>query len=214
MDNIEQNSGLMLFGVFVTCLTASIYTVGWSFAYHFFAKFNLGLLDLNIPREYFFLYAFQAIQENILIFISPLLFFACLYGAAVLIKEDLIRIDTAFRNTFMIIIIPLLFLFILHISYNTGRLAADSIYEKEAYPKDGTVCFPSYPAVKIWMKQDAKKGIGEIAGEWEKGSYRLLTSNNDSFFIFCPKDDKEDIPVEIIPESNVKGVRILPFVTD
>jgi hypothetical protein len=41
-----------------------LYTAGWSFASHYFAYFHLGLLALEIPKEYYFLYSFWVLQDH------------------------------------------------------------------------------------------------------------------------------------------------------
>ncbi|MCW5198778.1 hypothetical protein VU06_03425, partial [Desulfobulbus sp. F3] len=38
--------------------TALLYITGWSYAYHYFQCFHLGLIGLEIEREYFLLYGF------------------------------------------------------------------------------------------------------------------------------------------------------------
>ena len=39
-------------------ITALVYFTGWTYAYHYFGHFKLGLLTLEIPTEYFFVYGF------------------------------------------------------------------------------------------------------------------------------------------------------------
>ena len=45
-------------------LVPLLYATGWSYALHYFGYFHLGLLGLEIPKEYFFLYSFQAIVSQ------------------------------------------------------------------------------------------------------------------------------------------------------
>jgi hypothetical protein len=61
--------GLVEFGTILTLLVPLFYTAGWSYACHYFERFHLGLLGLNIPREYFFLYSFWVIREEFLSFL-------------------------------------------------------------------------------------------------------------------------------------------------
>jgi F0F1-type ATP synthase assembly protein I len=39
-------------------ITALVYFTGWTYAYHYFSHFKLGLLTLKIPTEYFLCMAF------------------------------------------------------------------------------------------------------------------------------------------------------------
>lgn len=42
----------------LTLIIALIYATGWTYAYHYFGHFKLGLLMLEIPIQYFFMYGF------------------------------------------------------------------------------------------------------------------------------------------------------------
>ncbi|KPA15904.1 conserved hypothetical protein, membrane [Candidatus Magnetomorum sp. HK-1] len=59
---------------------ALLYTSGWSYAYHYFASYHLGLLDIAISKEYFFVYAFWVIRSQWLMMIIGffVFFFACI----------------------------------------------------------------------------------------------------------------------------------------
>ncbi len=79
-DNTPKDkSRLIDSGIIITPLTTLVvvllYTAGWSYAYHYFDRSHLGLLGLEIPREYFFLYGFIVLKITI-----PL--GACLPGQA------------------------------------------------------------------------------------------------------------------------------------
>lgn len=51
-------AGLIDIGVISGISVALLYTAGWSYAYHYFQCFHLGLIGLEIEREYFLLYGF------------------------------------------------------------------------------------------------------------------------------------------------------------
>lgn len=44
-------------------ITALVYFTGWNYAYHYFGHFKLGLLTLEIPTEYFFVYGFWVFKK-------------------------------------------------------------------------------------------------------------------------------------------------------
>ena len=39
-----------------------IYTAGWSYAYHWYNRFELDLIGLGIPFEYHFMYGFWVLR--------------------------------------------------------------------------------------------------------------------------------------------------------
>ena len=44
-------------------LSALIYAGGWSYAYHWYDCFELGLIGLSIPLQYHFMYGFWVLQS-------------------------------------------------------------------------------------------------------------------------------------------------------
>ena len=48
-------------GAVVFLAVAWAYTAGWSYAYTYFDRFNLGLLGMEIPRDHLLVYGFQVI---------------------------------------------------------------------------------------------------------------------------------------------------------
>lgn len=77
-DEFKESSFLIDVGTVITLLAALLYTAGWAFAYHYYDKFHLGLIGLDIPREYFFVYSFWVIRDQ------PFLAFASLLSTIVL----------------------------------------------------------------------------------------------------------------------------------
>jgi hypothetical protein len=57
-------AGLIDIGVISGVFVALLYTAGWSYAYHYFQRFHLGLIGLEIEREYFLLYGFWVCQAR------------------------------------------------------------------------------------------------------------------------------------------------------
>ncbi len=47
-------AGLLDLSAATGFVAALLYTAGWSYAYHYFACFHLGLIGLEIQREHFF----------------------------------------------------------------------------------------------------------------------------------------------------------------
>ncbi|MCP4397599.1 MAG: hypothetical protein GY801_09910, partial [bacterium] len=65
-------------GVMTALLIPLLYTAGWSYAYHYFERFSLGLMGLEIPKESFFVYSFQVIRDQGRLFLLTLLAFVAL----------------------------------------------------------------------------------------------------------------------------------------
>ncbi len=143
-----------------TLLIALCYTCGWSYAYHYFERFNLGLMGLDIPKEYFFLYAFWAIKDQFLW--SALLLGAgasALTGIYLLLRL-LRRRFPIFGNRYLIrmgyagVIVCTIFL-TFHGFYTLGERAAVSAYKSQA---DND--FPSYHSIQVWADPVEKGELG------------------------------------------------------
>ena len=46
-------------------VSALVYAAGWTYAYHYFGHFKLGLLMLGIPTRYYFGYGFLGVQRMV-----------------------------------------------------------------------------------------------------------------------------------------------------
>ncbi len=213
--------GLIDLGTITTILIPLLYTTGWSFAYNYFKLFHLGLLGLNIPREYLFLYSFWVVRDQLWLSIGALLLTVLVYfiirfcfPQAQTEKNRPEQKETkSFRmkhpNVFQIlglILAPAFIFSIFCLFYHLGDRTATLKYEKLVQ-----LDFDSYPRVKIHLTKSASQEAGAIAEEWSKGCYRLLLRNKDHLYIFYAGGYDEKIAVEIIPQSKVRTVRVLPI---
>jgi hypothetical protein len=66
--------------------------------------------------------------------------------------------------------------------------------------------FPSYPRVKVWLKGEQN----DRTEEWAFGCYRLLLRNKNQLYIFPADGFSQKIPTEVIPNSRVDALRVLP----
>ena len=204
-------------GAITALLIPLCYTAGWSYAYHYFERFSLGLIGLDIPREYFFVYGFQAIKDQKWLFLLTLII--CM-SLLVLGRFLLERLKKSFANqtkanTLNIIpavILPVMIFALFMLFYNFGEKTAVNVYEQQVKSD-----FNAYIRVQVWAEapKNAKYGAA-MAKEWQKGCYRLLMRNKDYVFIFYPmkfngKISKElKIPTDVIPAAKVELIRILP----
>jgi len=56
--NFSELAALLIF------LFSLLYTAGWSFAYHYFAHFNVGLSALELSKEEYFIYSYWVIADH------------------------------------------------------------------------------------------------------------------------------------------------------
>jgi len=210
MSNKQQSNQYLDMSIIILILLALLYISGWSYAYHYFAKYNAGLLDFNISKEYFFIYAFWVIRSEWLL-IS--IFFCFLYLSFLLITfvnkmSSQIR-GELIQNSCKISII--FFIFLLHLVsfiffYQIAKRAANSDFYYQSISD-----FPSYPLVKIWIKQDMNIINPLIHEELKKGCFRLLLKNNGKTYLFNNEKNYLDKHATfIIPDNNIELIQILP----
>jgi hypothetical protein len=179
--------------------------------YHYFEHFNLGMIGLDIPREYFFVYGFQAIKEQVWAFMFFLI--ACLSmlvsGRFLLEQIKNLFADESNARMFNIIpavILPFMIFAIFMLFYHFGEKTAASVYERQQEND-----FNSYMRVKVWAKPpENAEYSAEMAKEWQKGCYRLLMQDKEYVYLFYPVNTESKIPVDMIPADKVELMRILP----
>lgn len=200
-------------GTVTALLVPLFYTAGWSYAYHYFERFNLGLMGLEIPKEYFFLYSFWAVKDRFWMFLLVLAGLLALFGVGRigLGKWQSRVCGTAWEGAARwvpSVLFPVLIFFLFWVFYGFGERAAVNAYARQVAED-----FPSYQRVKVWAKAPSKGKFGEaMKREWETGCYRLLMRNKDHLFLFYPVHpvgSEDKMPVEIVPAGQVEMVRVL-----
>lgn len=200
-DDALPWSRLIDIGVITGVSVALLYTAGWSYAYHYFQCFHLGLIGLEIEREYFLLYGFWVCKARwclttlclLAAFGLPLLLQRCWQQ-----RPELRSWLRAVAQTGGPIGLLLLFIVFYQLGAGTGK--ADFAREQRGD-------FLSYSRVKVWLK-DEKDKRGEA---WAKGCYRLLLRGKEQLYLFRADGVTERIPTEIVPNSEVAAVRLLPL---
>lgn len=207
--NNEEEKKFLVETISVTAVLVPLfYTAGWSYAYNYFERFNLGLTGLEIPKEYFFVYSYGAVKNQFWLFAVSLLVFAALffYGKPILRKIDGLfsreRVSS-FIRFLPTVLVPLLIFLMFHMFYFLGDRAAvgDFCFQAESG-------FPSYHRVRVWAEAPDKSE--ELEKDWQTGNYRLLMRNKDHLFLFHPGKPGELLPTHIIPSGKIEMVRILP----
>ena len=180
--------------VLITLGAALIYVMGWSYAYHWYDRFNLGILGLEIPLEYFMMYGFWSLRHAWwLVFI---------YAVAVgvwMFTQRLVR-------PWLWRIAPVGLLLIFWLAYALGEQAAYADYT--AHQGNQLAC---YPLVRLGIKQEAgrAKQMDELAGQLVERDYRLLLQTKNLLVVIKPKVLTAPVAV-IIPLSSVDILRLTP----
>ena len=125
-----------------------LYTAGWSFASHYFAYFHLGLLALEIPKEYYFLYSFWVLQDH-----WGWVVVVYLVGVGSIIGRRYMARSVQRRWEAMVInvVAPALGLILLWSSYTLGAASAE-IRFAEQQRQD----YPQYSRVQVWLTEADK----------------------------------------------------------
>jgi hypothetical protein len=209
-NNAKFIIGLIDLGTITTVLIPLLYTAGWSFAYHYFGHFHLGMQGLNIQKEFLFLYSFWVIKDQWFITVTAIVFLVFVYvGIRLFFRlatSEEKNIKQYIFQSIGLIMVPAVILGLFTLFYQLGDHTADALYEKQAKGD-----FSSYPRVKVWLNEKAAKETGAIAGEWSNGCYRLLLRNKEKLYIFFSGGYTEKIATEVIPQSQIRLVRILPL---
>lgn len=201
-------------GTATALLVPLCYTAGWSYAYHYFERFNLGLMGLDIPREYFFVYSFQAIRDQVWFFLLTLLGFAAVlvFGRAALERMKRPLKDQAAARMLTVIpavALPLVIFAVFAAFYRLGENAAGNVYDRQVQSD-----FDAYLRVQVWVQTPEKAEYpDEMTQAWQSGCYRLLMRNQEYLFVFHPLQSGGKIPTDMIPADKVELIRMLPVNT-
>jgi hypothetical protein len=155
----------------VILIAALIYAAGWSYAYHWYDRFDLGLIGLGIPVEYHFMYGFWVIQS----FWWLVLLIAAVLAVALLFWDRVGRVLVSAAPVW----VPLAFV----IFYLLGAGAAGGDYRDH---KDSG--FQRYPWVRVWTEPDT--GVAKldlIRQDLAEGKYRLRLQTDQSLYLTKPK---------------------------
>ena len=172
-----------------------LYVSGWSYAYHYFGKFHIGLLALEIPREYYFVYSFWVLR-------SQVLWVAVLMIAAVLVSFRVRLVQMPLAGWVGTLAVVLL----LWLSYQGGAATA-----MQDYQQDQSKDFPAHPRIRVWVDgAEGATAISEPREAMTDGCHRLLLQNESRAFVFRPRRDAPgaELSVKVIPMSDVAELRI------
>ena len=189
-------------------IIALMYFTGWTYAYHYFGHFKLGLLTLEIPTEYFFVYGFWVFKTWWWLIIPYLLGIVFLASCEPRLSPRLDRIKTErprLLRQLQIFAVLLAFL----VAWRLASVSARWFYQEQQ-----SKGFIAYPLVRVWpnppLPEDA--ALKTLYEELPSGVYRLLLENKETLFLFkLPTDGKPArLPINELPLKEVKLLRVLP----
>ncbi len=179
----------------ITLITALIYAAGWSYAYHWYDRFDLGLIGLGIPFQYHFMYGFWVVQS----FWWLVLLVAVLLAAALVFWRRVGPILVPAAPLW----VPLAFVFV----YLLGGATAGGDYRDH---RDSG--FARYPWVRVWTKSDpggTPAKFHAVQQDLAAGKYRLLLQTAGSLYLMRPTDGGE-FPTLQLSGNQVRALRRIP----
>jgi len=191
----------------VLLVAAVVYVAGWTYAYHYFGHFGLGLLTLEIPLEYFFMYGFWVFKAwwwLVLAYgllVSPIL----LHEPRLLPLRSLLRQERPFLLKHLQGILVLL-AFVLAWALAVGW--AGSFYREQQ-----AAGFTAYPHVRVWPKESPEDvKLKAFYEALPTGIYQLLLQNRDTLFLIkVPRGGERSRvgAVNVLALSEVRALRVL-----
>ena len=185
----------------IISLTAALmYVSGWAFAYEYFSQFQIGLISLDIPQDYFFVYGFWVLKAHWYGLLVPYaLWLGIQYWPNARVQHY-----TAYLKPAVPIAVLLLFWLLNSFAH---QLAQDKFNAQQSQD------YPSYPVVQIWLTTDPNtpKSLHRLADQLHRKCYRLLFHNKDTAFVFRPKRNwPGNLAVTAVPQHSISSLRILP----
>ncbi len=191
-----------------TLLAALLYASGWTYAYHYFAHFKLGLLMLEIPTRHYFMY-------GLWVFKAWWWLWAALYGLLVLAMvlwkryarpswQGLARRPLLSRQLQAGLVL---------LAFSLGWWTA-STQAQRYYLDQSRSGFDAYPHVRIWPKGPPPRDdrLRRLYAALPEGEYRLLLQNSGKLFLFrVPEDGRPaHLAVVELALTQVEALRVLP----
>ncbi|MCW5202517.1 hypothetical protein VU12_06215 [Desulfobulbus sp. US4] len=212
-------AGLLDAGAITGIVVALLYTAGWSYAYHYFSLFHISLTELGITKDTLFIYSLWVLTDSIPALVScfgtiGLYFLLRFVWRKKAVVEQVDPAEGEGDEPVQVVRHPvwlwvltlvgsplyllLLFIFFYHLGSKEGW---DDFFQQQRND------FPSYPRVKVWLKGEQNL----MTEEWAGGCYRLLLRNKTQLYIFPADGISEKAPTEVIPNSRVDALRVLPL---
>ncbi len=209
-DDESSSKGLLDTATVMALATALVYVAGWTYALNYFANFGAGLLSLDIPREYFFLYGFWVFRDSwwlVLLYIGVVALSIWIKGSSMLQG-----IGRGWRTALMALL-PILFLGMVAGVEQVGREFANAQYRTQADAR-----FAGYPQARVWLKDEgiADERLKQAVNDLAASCYRLLIRDKEKLYLFHPPPNATAVHLALldVPLDAVRAVRVLPDAGD
>lgn len=187
----------------VGLISAWLYATGWTYAYHYFDRFGIPLLMVDIPKENYFVYGGVVLRQFALWSVIVTLVVVLLLVTWRWIGQWLGRLALPLAA---VAVVALFWL-----GHAAGVAAAHRQYQAQREND-----YNAYPRVQLWPKEDATPADGQPTPEaLAGGCYRLLLHNKERLFLARPFKGAAaaDLPVLIVPWDRIAQLRVLPEYT-
>nr|VFJ57276.1 MAG: hypothetical protein BECKFW1821A_GA0114235_106917 [Candidatus Kentron sp. FW] len=164
-------------GAWITLGTILLYAAGWSYAYHWFDYFNLGVIHLGIPTEYYLMYGFRVVHDYwwffLMIFVSASFTWFFRPGPMPWLRWWSLPLSVL---AFMLV-------------YAFGEKSADHDFDRH-----NDKGFDRYPLTRVWLTPGTKTdpALANLAEDLAAGRYRLLVQSETSLFLIKPVPKPQD----------------------
>ena len=205
MQLFDLASGLVVIG-------ALVYATGWTYAHRYFGCFNLGLLMLDIPARYFFMYGFWVFKAWWWLWGLFLL-----AGLAILVVRGRSGSALPWPGRLSAGLLSLVLVLITLAGFFLAAGLA-SLQAEKRYLAQQQSGFQEYPHVRVWPRAvPAEERAGNpvlehIVATLPEGGYQLLLQNATTLFLFKVPDDGKAVRPAVLqlPLARVLALRILP----
>jgi MFS family permease len=186
-----------LVGLFSTWL----YATGWTYAYHYFDRFGIPLLMVEIPKENYLVYGGIVARQ------FPL--WGLLIGVAALVVVGSWRWLGAKVGRLTLPLALLAVLAVFWLGHQGGVVAAHRQYALQRETD-----YRAYPRIQVWPKEKANlmDGSSTASPDLTNGCYRLLLHNQNRLFLVRPLKGAPaaDLPLLVLPWDQIEQIRVLP----
>jgi len=210
MSEPEPRLSLLDWATLASLTAGLVYVAGWSYAYHWFEAFNLGVTGLDIPAEYHFMYGFWVLRGAwwlVLLYLSGLVAWAWLRRRAPASGPAPWGAAGGLLRAVIIPALPVALLLLFVGAYQLGASAADGAYRR--HHEQG---FAGYPPVRVWLKPGAAAApprLQRLRGQLRGAEYRLLLQSKSALYLLKPAAHAA-LPTVAVPLSEVAAWRVLP----
>ena len=186
---------LVDFTAILAFFAALLYTAGWSYIFHWYGHFSIGVSGLGIPLEYHLQFGFAVFRDHWWFLFAVIILF---------VTSPFWR---RYVKGWLWISSPVWILIVFIAVYGFGAMSAN-----QDFIENETDGFHAYPLVRVWL--DNEESASNVRtrnnlGSLSKADHRLLLQSANNLYLI--RDGATvSIPVIIVPLSSVKAMRVIP----